>query len=79
MFLEKYYTDMHDVDEDLRTIMSYGGDCGLYWGDMKSGVFLHAMYDSSTSTVDNVASKKNNIQPPSKTGRLCNVLYYNFT
>ena len=55
---EKYYTDTHDVDEDLRTIMSYGGDCGLYWGDMESGVFLHAMYDSSTSTVDNVASKK---------------------
>ena len=57
----KYYTDEHNVDEDLRTISLHGGDWGLYWSGTISGVFLRIMgeYSSPTGGLENVASLKN--------------------
>ena len=55
------YTDIHNVDEDLRAISLHGGDCGLWWGDTMSGVFLCVMGEYSPAHgLDNVASLKNN-------------------
>ena len=50
------YTDWHDVDEDLRTIMSYGG---RWRGVEGAGVFRHTAADSSLSHSNNdtVASR----------------------
>ena len=46
------YTDMHEVDEDLRTITSYGGQ----WGDeVAVGITFRGLNDTSTVTVDSVA------------------------
>ena len=68
---------MHDVDEDLTAILCQGG-CFAYDGNTAGVVYRH-LFDVHGRTVNTVASKKNNIQPPSFTRRLCNVLYYNFT
>lgn len=53
--LEKYYTDHHDVDEDLRTIVDYGGGCT---NGTSAGITRRNPYDSSSFTWDGVASKK---------------------
>ena len=67
---------MHDVDEDLRTVYHQGGD----WTHIfKAGITERFISTDNSFVNEYVASKKNNIQPPSFTRRLCNVLYYNFT
>ena len=55
MFLEKYYTDMHDVDEGIMTICTYNG-----WYDAEdwAGIILRYMVDTPTLTSPRVASKK---------------------
>ena len=40
------YTDFHNVDEDSRTIVSYGGESSLGTG---SGVMEHNLCNTSTS------------------------------
>ena len=75
-YILEYYTDWQDVDEDIATIPGQGG----YWSHgLFVGVTQRHLFDFPTNVHDIVASKKNNIQPPSFTRRLCNVLYYNFT
>ena len=52
-----YYTDWHDVDEDVQTIAGYGG----YWGNGDSGragVFKRDVFYTITSTIDIVASMR---------------------
>ena len=53
-----YYTDGHDVDEELMTITAYGGA----WGDTLSGVgiTIRTMDNAPTEAWDIVASS--NIQ-----------------
>ena len=53
--LIKYYTDWHDVDEDLRTILMHGG----YWvHDVFTGIAHRDMEDSPTTNYyDIVASR----------------------
>ena len=50
-----HYTDMHDVDEDLRTDAGYGGYCTN--GSM-AGAACRQMYDSPSNSHFTVASKK---------------------
>ena len=48
-----FYTDMHDVDEDVRTIMNQGSG----WANViDSGVFIRGMDDDPVSLVNVVAS-----------------------
>ena len=50
-----YYTDEHNVDEDLGTITNYGGA----WGYVTSaGVMYRELLHSSTDVFDIVASLK---------------------
>lgn len=50
---KKYYTDTHDVDEDLRAILVCGGE----WSFITSaGVALRDLSDSPTETYVTVAS-----------------------
>ena len=53
IFSKKYYTDFHNVDEDVNAISVYGG----YWieGELV-GVTDRNMCDSSTTSVPHVAS-----------------------
>ena len=54
--LIKYYTDWHDVDEDLRTMFLRGG----YWEMIdKVGVTQQNMYDTPDRVYASVASLKN--------------------
>lgn len=53
--LERYYTDSHNVDEDLRTITYQGG---RWLAVSTGGITMREMYDSPTSSGDYVASKK---------------------
>ena len=78
MFLEKYYTDHHDVDENRTTIPFIGGDYSWY-RLTSTGKFSMELESDGLEPHDLVASKKNNAQPPSFTRRLCHVLFYNFT
>lgn len=55
--IEVYYTDKHDVDEDLTTIARRGGEWGQTWSDTSSGVFLCVMNFTHTFTSDGVASR----------------------
>jgi hypothetical protein len=49
-----YYTDMHDVDEDLRTRIIYGG----YWiNSISAGVTYRHIADSPSLTSNHVASR----------------------
>ena len=48
---------MHDVDEDMRTLLEHGGDYGIWWGNTKSGVFLYVMYDPTAHVSGTVASR----------------------
>lgn len=50
----KYYTDDHDVDEDMRTICTHGGQ----WVNTSAGITMRTMNDTPTSSWDHVASKK---------------------
>ena len=50
------YTDDHDVDEDLRVIMIFGG---LFGRGNKIGVFSHNANHTPTEVWDTVASLKN--------------------
>ena len=50
-----YYTDQHDVDEDMRTIPIHGG---RWIGDEGSGVFDRAMDDAPDHDTYIVASRK---------------------
>jgi len=52
-----YYTDSHDVDDDIRTIMDQGGESGLYWGGTTIGVFMRVMDNPPTEAWNNVASR----------------------
>lgn len=49
-----YYTDQHNVDEDLRTISNYGDAWAMgNW----AGVTRRTMNDSPTTTLDDAASR----------------------
>ena len=50
------YTDGHDVDEDIASIMAQGG----YWDNGASvGVTLRLVFDLSSAAYDTVASRRN--------------------
>ena len=50
-----YYTDAHDVDEDMPAIIRRGGD----WGDfINAGLTQQSAYNTSSTSVPTVASKK---------------------
>lgn len=57
----KYYTDLHDVDEDLKTITSQGGRWG-YEG--MAGITRRTINDTPTSVSDVVAYKYNKNSTP---------------
>ena len=61
----KYYTNWHDVDEELMTILIHGG---AWYQETQSGISRRHMSISPTTSGIDVASKKNNAQPPSKIG-----------
>ena len=50
----KYYTDLHDVDEDMRAITVQGGDRG---DDIRVGVVRRTMNDAPTDVSGDVAYK----------------------
>ena len=51
-----YYTDAHDVDEDLKTILCHGAS----WVNHATiGIVMRYMTDSPTVTPPSVASLKN--------------------
>ena len=53
----KYYTDLHDVDEDLKTITSQGG----YWvHGVYTGIAHRDMNSTSSYVSSHVAYKYNN-------------------
>ena len=70
----KYYTDPYDVDEDMMTIVNHGG---RWIVGSNAGTACRNLFNSPSTSTDNVVSKKNNIQPPSKIGGY--VMYCNFT
>ena len=51
--LIKYYTDHHNVDEDMMTITSYSGDSG---NAVFSGIFARGSDNAPTEAWDIVAS-----------------------
>ena len=55
VILGRYYTDFHDVDEDLRTIMVQGGDCVAH---ILVGITHRDLDDPPFSAGSTVASKK---------------------
>ena len=52
--LEKYYTDEHDVDENMVTILLQGGSWGY---DISAGIVHRNLYDASTNSGGHVASR----------------------
>ena len=54
--LIKYYTDWHDVDEETRTILAYGGYWDTWGKSEAAGMMCRHMYDIHTNTYDVVAS-----------------------
>ena len=52
----KYYTDLHDVDEDMKAITAHGGHRG---DDIRVGVVRRTMNDTPTSASVDVAYKYN--------------------
>ena len=58
--LISYYTDSHDVDEDMRIIPIHGG---RWIGGITAGVFDRAMDDAPDHDTYIVASRKKN-KPP---------------
>ena len=70
IFLEKYYTDQHNVDEDLRTISNYGDAWAMgNW----AGVTRRTMNDSPTTTLDDVASRQKINRTYSPCGDACSI------
>ena len=57
MFLEKYYTDHHDVDENRTTIPFIGGDYSWY-RLTSTGKFSMELESDGLEPHDLVASKK---------------------
>ena len=56
IFSKKYYTDWHDVDEDLRTIAIQGGA----WTDISyAGITHRDPWNSPSAISGDVASLKN--------------------
>ena len=53
VYLVINYTDYHDVDEDLRTLLEQGG---RWTNGGMAGITRREMYESSTNTLDIVAS-----------------------
>ena len=49
-----YYTDIHDVDEDVRTVSHQGGH---WYYETAAGVAYRYMYNSSTTLHATVASR----------------------
>lgn len=55
MFFRKYYTDVHDVDEDVRAITIQSG----YWSHgTNAGATYRSLNDAPDNALDTVASKK---------------------
>ena len=52
----KYYTDLHDVDEDMKAITAHGGHRG---DDIRVGVVRRTMNDAPTDVSGDVAYKYN--------------------
>ena len=53
IFLKKYYTDTHDVDEDLKTTIK----CGGYWPyENAEGITRRSLDEPPINTWDSVAS-----------------------
>lgn len=52
----KYYTDLHDVDEDMKAITAHGGHRG---DDIRVGVVRRTMNDAPTRVSGDVAYKYN--------------------
>jgi hypothetical protein len=54
--LIKYYTDWHDVDEDVKAITHHG----RYWGgESYAGITQRGVRDNPTDSQDSVAYKNN--------------------
>ena len=55
-----YYTDFHDVDEELMSISAQGGHCGddKYWSHTEAGIAMRHQGYTPTEVFDVVASKK---------------------
>ena len=53
IFLKKYYTDSHNVDEDMMSILLYGSD---WRGGVGAGLFGQQMSDPSWVSYGDVAS-----------------------
>lgn len=53
------YTDMHEVDEDLRTIANYGG---RWYHESRAGITLREMVNIHVDSNDYVASRCCTIQ-----------------
>ena len=72
MCFRKYYTDVHEVDEDATTILNQGG----MWHDigMAGVTFRYMAYDPSD--IFGTVASKNNVQPPSLLGGC--VMYLHF-
>ena len=67
-----YYTDEHNVDEDLRTISNYGDAWAMgNW----AGVTRRTMNDSPTTTLDDVASRQKINRTYSPSGDACQKLH----
>lgn len=52
----KYYTDDHNVDEDMTTIVHVGGK---WWDGIGAGIIHRDFFHSSSISLDSVASKYN--------------------
>ena len=55
MFIH-YYTDKHNVDEDMVTINDYGGNWNTWGISDATGVMCRVMNDTPIDTYDSVAS-----------------------
>ena len=55
--IEVYYTDQHDVDEDVRTITHQGGHWNAYLESAASGVMSRGMNYVPTDSGGSVASR----------------------
>lgn len=68
----KYYSDHHDVDEDMKAITAQGGD----WGDdIRVGAARRTMNDTPTAVGGAVAYKYNKNSTPVNESRVLNDLF----
>ena len=54
IFSKKYYTDSHNVDEDIRAISLYDGD---WTTGIAAGITMRYMGDSPSNSFEHVASR----------------------